>query len=690
LDVRDFLLLAETTWIHWIQERALAIVLLVGALAVVILLLVTLVTRWGQSRAMTNCVIISVIAHLLLVFVAYGTQLLQPQPLPPGYGGEMKLSLVEEGEAQSRSAHASDAQPWEETEIASTVEPPLPTPERPAPEPPSPIEGASEREPLELPTAPLSEQIAESTVELPPVKSTTPDEGPAPSDRTETAGAPTLPAARLALPATAPPLIPPAAMEPKQPQEARLAEKMPPPLMPDVPRWEPARPPLEALSPRTLESMEALELETPDATAMGSTPSELAALAPSVTPPALLPVEQSPTEPVAVPREVLLERYLNEAPTRRLGDGEIMPEPYRWRLSENRPEIAAASGGSEETEEAIRRALEWLASVQERDGSWSARRFGAGEEHRVLGQDRKGAGSSADVGVTGLALLAFLGAGCTHLEGDHRRTVEAGLAYLIRVQGSDGSLHGDAALFERTYCHGMSAMALAEALGMTGDKALRPTVEKAVRYTLASQHPLGGWRYQPGDPGDMSQFGWQVMALKNADYAGIPVPAANIERMKAFLNSVSYGRHGGQARYRANEGPSRTMTAESWWCRYLLDTGLGDAAQQEGFDYVMEELPSASGKANYYYWYYATLALHRSGDARFATWSAALVPAILERQVDSGAYRGSWNADCVWGGYGGRVYTTATATLCLESFYRYRPKSNSDAIAAERPAGVGR
>src|SRR5699024_7243360 len=100
-------------------------------------------------------------------------------------------------------------------------------------------------------------------------------------------------------------------------------------------------------------------------------------------------------------------------------------------------------------------------------------------------------------------------------EGDHQRTVEAGLAYLIRVQASDGSLHGNAALFERTYCHGMAAMALAEALGMTGDKALRPTVEKAMRYTLASQHPLGGWRYQPGDAGDMSQFGWQVMALKN-------------------------------------------------------------------------------------------------------------------------------------------------------------------------------
>lgn len=689
MDARDFLLLAETTWIHWIQERALAIVLLAGAFAVAVILLITLVTRWGQSRAMTNCVIISLIAHLLLVFVAYGTRLFQPQPLPPGHGGEMKLSLVEEGEAKAGSAHPTDAQPWEETEVATLVEPPLPTPEIPAIEPPAPIDPPGKQDPLELPTASLSERMAEATVELPPAKATMRDEGPSPSPGSEPREG-TPPAARLALPATAPALIPPAAIETKQPATEQLADRTLPPQMPDVPRWEPARPPLESLPQRTLESMEALELSTPDALAMQSARSELSALATPPMPPALTPIDEAPAQPVALSREVLLERYLNEAPTRRLGDGEIVPEPYRWRLSENRPEIAAASGGSEETEEAIRRALEWLASVQERDGSWSARRFGAGEEQRVLGQDRKGAGSTADVGVTGLALLAFLGAGRTHLEGDHRQTVEAGLAYLIRVQASDGSLHGNAALYERTYCHGMAAMALAEALGMTGDKALRPAVEKAVRYTLASQHPLGGWRYQPGDSGDMSQFGWQVMALKNADYAGIPVPAVNIARMKTFLASVSSGRHGGLARYRANEGPSRTMTAESWWCRYLLETDLDDAGREEGFDYVMEELPAASGKANYYYWYYATLALHRSGDDRFATWSAALVPAILERQVDAGAYSGSWNADCVWGGYGGRVYTTAMATLCLESFYRYRPKSDVEAVAADRPVRLGR
>lgn len=682
MNAHDYLLLAETSWIEWIQERALAIVLLAGALAVAILLTVTLVTRWGQRQTMTNCVIISVIAHLLLIFVAYGTRLFHDVALPPGTGGEMRLALVEEGKEIARSADPSETQPWEASEADPLEEPPLPTPEKPEPEPLRPVEPPGEGEPLDLPPEPLSERVAESAIDLPPAE-VVPKTVPADEPRE----APT-PPELLAQPTPSPPSLPPAPIESRPPSPAPTPQRTASsPSMPDVPRWEPARPPLESLTPRTLESMEALELPTPDAMASSSLANLPPAIPPTVPTP---PGSEASLQPVSLPREALLERFLNEAPTRRLGDGELVPEPYRWRLSENRPEIAAASGGSEETEEAIRRALEWLASVQERDGSWSARRFGAGEERRVFGQDRQGAGSRADVGVTGLAILAYLGAGRTHLEGEHRETVERGLAFLIRIQGADGSLYGQAALYERTYCHGMAAMALAEALGMTGDRALRPAVEKAVRYTLSSQHSLGGWRYQPGDPGDMSQFGWQVMALKNADYAGIPTPIANIERMRTFLRSVSYGQHGGKARYRANEGPSRTMTAESWWCRYLLETDLDEAGRDEGFAYLMEELPSTSGQPNYYYWYYATLALHRSGDSRFETWAAALVPAILERQSDAGAYRGSWDADCVWGGYGGRVYTTATATLCLESFYRYRPTTDANAVAEQMPPGIGR
>jgi len=44
---------------------------------------------------------------------------------------------------------------------------------------------------------------------------------------------------------------------------------------------------------------------------------------------------------------------------------------------------------------------------------------------------------------------------------------------------------------------------------------------------------------------------------------------------------------------------------------------------------------------------------------------------LTKHQVKAGPERGSWNPDGVWGEVGGRVYSTAMATLSLESYYHY-------------------
>jgi hypothetical protein len=44
---------------------------------------------------------------------------------------------------------------------------------------------------------------------------------------------------------------------------------------------------------------------------------------------------------------------------------------------------------------------------------------------------------------------------------------------------------------------------------------------------------------------------------------------------------------------------------------------------------------------------------------------------------------GAWGSDTTWGGYGGRVYTTALAALCLETYYRYLPSLE---VAEDRTA----
>jgi hypothetical protein len=333
-------------------------------------------------------------------------------------------------------------------------------------------------------------------------------------------------------------------------------------------------------------------------------------------------------------------------------------------------------GGNRQTEQAVNDALSWFARNQEADGRWVPQRFGAGRETRVLGHDRDHAGIRSDTGLTGLALLTFLAAGHTHLEGDYRDTVQRGLNFLVSQQANDGNLAGPAKLFARMYCHGMATLAVCEALAMTGDPQLRPCVERAVRYTLDAQDPTtGGWRYQPGDrDGDMSQFGWQVMALKSAEMAGIATPSQTRSGMLRFLRSVSQGQHRGLASYRPNASVSRTMTAEALACRYFLNVQQDYRSINEATLFLSQERPGSSpGKPNLYYWYYATLALRQSESEAWRRWNSSLQQALLSSQDTSGDLAGSWSPDTVWGSYGGRVYSTALATLCLEVYYRYLP-----------------
>ena len=87
----------------------------------------------------------------------------------------------------------------------------------------------------------------------------------------------------------------------------------------------------------------------------------------------------------------------------------------------------------------------------------------------------------------------------------------------------------------------MATLALSEAYAMTGDQRLRETVRRAVGFTVASQDSTGGgFRYKQGDPGDTSQCGWQLMALKSAQLAGIAVPTRTMVAPSAIASSKSW------------------------------------------------------------------------------------------------------------------------------------------------------
>ncbi len=363
-----------------------------------------------------------------------------------------------------------------------------------------------------------------------------------------------------------------------------------------------------------------------------------------------------------------------------------VPEAYADRVGERRAAAAAARGGSQETERAVQAALAWLAAAQSSDGRWNAARHGGGVERAVQGQHRQGAGARSDHGVTGLALLAFLGAGNTHRDGGYAEPVRRGIEFLIARQRADGSLAGDAEFFAALYCHGMATIALAECCAMTGDKALRLPLERALRHTLAMQHPTtGGWRYAAGDRGDTSQLGWQVMVLSSSRNAGLSGTERAEAGARGFVQSVSSGSAGGLAAYRLGERPTVTMTAEALVCRLLLGLPADHPCVAEALALIARSPPE---RANYnaYTWYYATLACFHAGGPQWDAWNhrlqAALLP--LQRQGND-ALAGSWDPDPVWGGHGGRVYATALSAMTLEVYYRYLPMHRHAARMAATP-----
>lgn len=297
-------------------------------------------------------------------------------------------------------------------------------------------------------------------------------------------------------------------------------------------------------------------------------------------------------------------------------------EMYQLRSPGRRTSAALAMGGTEESEQAVERSLRWLASVQAADGRWDASDFGSGlVERDETGTNREFAGREADTGVTGLAILCFLGAGYTHEQGPYAAVVDRGLDWLLRQQARDGNLFGRAEPFAQMYCHAIATYALAEACGllrnapqqplMPADRvegmlqgirlpsvALMPTVARpglllsqpaaadremslvlargmkrvtaerlrrgvssAARFILVRQDAeSGGWRYQRGQEGDVSMLGWQLMALRSAELAGFAIPVRSRAGIQTFLSRAAQGDAGGLFGYRPNQNPGGTST----------------------------------------------------------------------------------------------------------------------------------
>ena len=341
------------------------------------------------------------------------------------------------------------------------------------------------------------------------------------------------------------------------------------------------------------------------------------------------------------------------------------PGMFEGRGADERAKLAESEGGSAASEKAVEAGLRWMAKHQDKSGSWKLHAFSAGGG---CNGECGNPGATSDTGGTGFGLLPFLGAGHTHKSGEYKDTVRKGLDWLIADQTSEGTFQN--CMGGTMYAHGVATIALCEAYAMTRDPELKEPAQKAIDYILKAQHDGGGWRYGPGQPGDTSVTGWQVIALRSAQQGGLKIPKSVFTRISGYLDSVQTDKEGSGYRYMPGGRITDAMIAEGLLCRIYSSAKLRRNELHAGVKYLQEHLPRVGGEL--YYWYYATQVMHHYGGEPWDEWNHVMRDFLIEAQATEGHAKGSWAPQGGHDQSGGRVYATSLALLTLEVYYRHK------------------
>jgi hypothetical protein len=313
------------------------------------------------------------------------------------------------------------------------------------------------------------------------------------------------------------------------------------------------------------------------------------------------------------------------------------------------PETTAADVMTPQTLRGIQRGLSFLAAQQNDDGS-----FGSG-------------GYSRNVAVCSLAGMAFMANGSMPGRGEHGENVNRCVQYILNNTQENGFITvPTAASHGPMYGHGFAALFLAEVYGMSQDSMVREKLVKAVNLIVDTQNNDGGWRYKPErSEADISVTICQVMALRAARNAGIFVPSDTIDRCIDFVKR-SQNADGGFM-YMVQGGQSAfPRSAAGVVALYSAGIYEGDELRK-GLEYLMQHVPRGdafSRESHYFYGhYYAVQAMWHAGGEHWHRWYPAIRDALLERQLDNGAW-----ADMICPEYG-----TAMACLILQMPNNYLP-----------------
>lgn len=340
--------------------------------------------------------------------------------------------------------------------------------------------------------------------------------------------------------------------------------------------------------------------------------------------------------------------------------------------------------------EIVRASLAWLARHQAEDGSWSpdgvVARCGRTDGFSGTCDPNPGWKEHRE-GLTGLALLAFLGAGVAPGEAADAAVVRKGIEFLVRRMNRSGQIG------ERKeklmYDHLIATCALIEAAAMGGPH--REEARRAFDFALEARNEGAGWRYSPrSGETDTSVTGWGAEVVMLGELMGWdPGESTKRDILAWFERATDATTH--RTGYRdsrpvkvvlekVNEvyADHPTLTAIATLTR--VRQGDGKAARvHSAVEMICEDSPAAGARGlglDFYYWHWAAAALFEQqgieGKA-WKEWYGELAKLLRARQnVEAGTCRhGSWEPVDRWSAVGGRVYVTAMGALALLTPCRY-------------------